>query len=115
MEDHPDLLYKGSNQVISALLHFNDRFAKRTEDESTFFWRNYPVLVFNGSIFYATLTDKGKMKIEETNYVHYYQLTTRRWYLIDIVRIDFLEEYLKHVNAEFERTSSILDTVRYAK
>ena len=102
-------MYKGSSQVIGALINLNKNLTRRSESSPSLFWRNYPVLVFNGSLFYAFLDKKGELKLEDTKYVHYYQHTTMRGYWVDVISIDFLREYLSYVNNEFENSKIILD------
>jgi hypothetical protein len=111
MGNYPDLLYKGSNQVINALLDLNLRFGLRGKNLPFLFWRNYPVLVFNGSMYYALLDNKGKLKLEDTKYIQYFQRRTKRGYWIDVVRADFLKKYLTYINHEFEESKMILDRI----
>lgn len=118
-ENEPDLLHKGSRQVMSAIDYLTKKLEERSPPEVNLeglfvplFWRSYPVLVFRGAMFYAAL-DKGEMKLEEIKYAHLYPKTTQRWYLIDVVRSDYLEEYLKIIDQEFEISCEALDGVTW--
>jgi hypothetical protein len=112
--DHPDLLFKGSRQVTSALEYLNARYSEWWKSKNPafhpVFWRNYPVIVFNGSLYRADMV-KGKLQLKEVEYLHYYPKTTERGYLIDIVRADFFPKYLEIVGKEFEMLHELLDGI----
>lgn len=74
----------------------------------------YPVIVFDGLMFELTYY-KGIAKLVPTQYVQY--LFSHKFpllgdkFIIDIVHIDFLEQYLKMINDEFARLNKRIESI----
>jgi hypothetical protein len=107
----PDTILDGINQVIEAF-YFIANSAENPELDAHFV---YPVIVLDGTIFSAKIDEDGKINLTEQDYLQLrvrkglkdpekiyvlptFSITTNtQEIIIDIVKIDYLEDFLNKV------------------
>lgn len=116
-KEGPDLLHKGSLQVLKAtecqcqgLSGRRKPTAKPTGIFPLVLWRVYSALVFRGSLFLAFL-NHNRFELEEDEYVVYELKMADRKHLVDVVRSDSLPKYLRLVDSEFQGICDTIDTM----
>lgn len=79
---------------------------KKDMKPTQFFWRVYPVVVFDGPLWSITLEPDG-FRVDKIPWVTHRILRKNYEYFIDIVRWDSFEAYLRELEAEFKRIQTI--------
>jgi hypothetical protein len=102
-----DNIRNSCEQVLDALDFQNEFWTRMTQDmmerNGPFsFWRNYPVIVFNGTLWKLIMTEDGELVPTKAKYVTYsYQRGVANC-LIDIVSYLHLEDYLMILENELD-------------
>ena len=99
-----DDFFVALNQVLNASDYYTKQ-VKKSDKKLDF--RVYPVIVFDGEIYEFSIQD-GELKIEPIEYLQYLSWGRAKMEinLVDVVRKDYFEEYLKIINQELEKLST---------
>lgn len=109
----PDVILEAINQVVDSLLYTFDSCQHALPKNIPVYWFFYPVIILDGLLFSAVVETNGKIRLNEAEYLQLsvrrglmkpekIQLSKRRLLetltkdiMIDIVRMDFLEQFLR--------------------
>jgi len=122
------LIFEAKNQVIKSLLYEQQQrrnFCSMKEVEEKY-RRNlkatnlmfvlYPLIIFDGHLYELQYV-KDKPKLSLSKYIQYLtsfgQPMAEESFVIDIVKIDFLKEYLEMLNEQTERLAKKISSLRF--
>lgn len=60
----------------------------------------FPIICFDGNLFKLYLNEEKNLELKVANYIQYEFYHKKENFLIDVVRKDFFEEYLKNIESE---------------
>jgi len=92
-------IFEAANQVVKCVKYHSEKNKKLLSGmKHSVIVLSYPIIIFNGKLYIY----KKERSVIPVKYVQYLFSYGEENFLVDVVRLDFLEKYLRILNEEFE-------------